>query len=269
MGHLGTQVLKVDGALTQHIGSVDRLITRVVNGHAIIYDDQLAIPGVQGQITGDTLFIGVLEVAEQVEVFQIGGHIRVHEHHGKLLLAITTGFGGGAVQSSALHDAVHNQGVLFNKLSVLAAGHGENALEDRQDGVLVNVLPVFGNLGGNIVHEVNTAGDVMGEVTLQPSLGTANDNHALLKGLGAGGHNVGLAVIVHGIAVQQTTHGNAGVAGAVLGGEHLTDVRVAHQDTGLADFVEAGAGHTVHRILERLGVKALSVKLRHNSKLLF
>ena len=157
--------------------------------------------------------------------------------------------------------------MLGNKLAALALGHGENALEDGQDGVLVNILPILGNLLGHIVHPVNAAGDVKGEVLFRPGLGTANDHHALLKGLGGGGGDVGLAVIVDGIAVQQATHSNPGIAGAVLRGEHLSDVGITAQGSGLPHFIEAGPGDAVHRILESLGVERLGIKLgvRHSS----
>ena len=191
----------------------------------------------------------------------------MHEHKRKLLLAVTAGLGGGAVHGGGLHVACHLIGVLGHKLSALAAGHGKDALEDGQDGVLVNVLPILGNLLGHIVHPVNAAGDVKGKVLFGPGLGPANDHHALLKGLGGGGGDVGLAVIVDGISVQQAPHGNAGIAGAALGAENLPDVGVARQRSGLPHFIEAGAGDAVHRILESLGVERLGIKLgvRHSS----
>ena len=191
----------------------------------------------------------------------------MHEHKRKLLLAVTAGLGGGAVHGGGLHVARHLIGVLGHKLSALAAGHGKDALEDGQDGVLVDVLPILGNLLGHIVHPVNAAGDVKGKVLFGPGLGTANDHHALLKGLGGGGGDVGLAVIVDGIAVQQAPHGDAGIAGAALGAENLPDVGVARQRSGLPHFIEAGAGDAVHRILESLGVERFGIKLgvRHSS----
>ena len=195
----------------------------------------------------------------------------MHENHGKLFLVVTAGLGSGAVEGGGLQVAVDRVGVLGDKLTALAAGHGENALEDRQDGVLVNVLPVVRHLLGHIVHKVHAASNVKGEVLFHPRLGTANDHHTLLKGLGGGGGDVSLAVIVHGLTVQQATHGHTGIAGAVLGAQHRTDVRVAHQDLGLADFVEAGAGDAVHDVLESLRVERFCVKLsvRHNSILPF
>ena len=157
--------------------------------------------------------------------------------------------------------------MLGHKFSALAAGHSKDALEDGQDGVLVNVLPILRDLLGHIVHPVNAAGDVERKVLFSPGFSPANDHHALLKGLSGGGGDVGLAVIVDGIAVQQAPHGDAGIAGAALCAEHIPDVGVACQRSGLPHLVEPGAGDAVHRILESLGVERLSVKLgvRHNS----
>ena len=311
IGDLGTDVLKADSALAQHIGGVagagDHIAVRrrgalakvggdlrlvdlavssaggldlerpligggggeiaILGGHPVIHHNNLAIPGVEGEVTGHTVLVGVLEGGEQVEVFQVGGGDRVHEHKRKLLLAVTAGLGGGAVHGGGLHVARHLIGVLGHKLSALAAGHGKDALEDGQDGVLVNILPILGNLLGHIVHPVNAAGDVKGKILFGPGLGTANDHHTLLKGLGGGGGDVGLAVIVDGIAVQQAPHGDAGIAGAALGAENLPDVGIARQRSGLPHFIEAGAGDAVHRILESLGVERLGIKLgvRHSS----
>ena len=185
----------------------------------------------------------------------------MHKHHCKLFLAVTASLGGCRVECGCLHRTVHRKSVSLYKLAALAAGHSENALENGKDSVLVNILPVFGYLLCNIVHKVNAAGNVIGKILFHPCLGTADDNHALLKGLGAGCGDVGLAVIVYGIPVKQAAHGNPCVAGAVLACEHLTDVRVAYQHTALADFVEAGAGDAVSLILKGLRVKALCIKL--------
>ena len=190
----------------------------------------------------------------------------MHEDHSKLFLAVTAGFRRCRVQGSRLHVALNVKGVLFDKGSALGAGHGENALENGQQGVLIHVLPVIGNLRSNIVHEVNAASDVIGKISFHPALGTTDHDNTALKGLGAGGGDVGLAVVVDSIAVKQAALRDTRIAGAVLGGENLTDVRIAGQHLRLAHFIEAGARNTINRILERLRIEALSVKfsVRHS-----
>ena len=79
----------------------------------------------------------------------------------------------------------------------------------------------------------------------------------ILEGVGI---VVVLAVVIHGVPVQQTTHSNPGISGTVLGREHAADIRVARQDAGFSHFVQAGAGDTLSAVLERLGVEALGIE---------
>ena len=99
-----------------------------------------------------------------------------------------------------------------------------------------------------------------------PYLLIANHNHALFKGLGGSGGDVGGTVIVHGIAVQKATHSDSGVTGAVLGGEHGLNVRVRGQRTGFLDFVQLQIGNMAHHIAERFRIEGFAVKLavRHD-----
>lgn len=84
---------------------------------------------------------------------------------------------------------------------------------------------VLRNLCGHIAHEVHAACNVIAEVLFSPCLGTANNHHALFKGLGGSGGNVGFTVIVHRIPIQKATHGKTGIAGAILAGEHRPNIR--------------------------------------------
>lgn len=81
----------------------------------------------------------------------------------------------------------------------------------------------------------------------------------------------GPETLVHRITINQATHGNAGIGGAVLTAEHFTNVRVCGQCTGFLDFVHVQVGNTGHHVLERFSIETLGIKLvvRHSSKLPF
>ena len=120
---------------------------------------------------------------------------------------------------------------------------------------------ILGHLLADVAHEVNTAGDVIGEVPLSPSLRTADDNDTLLEGLSGGCGDVGLAVVVHGVAVNQTAHSQTSIRGTVLGGKHAADVGVARKGTRLLELIQVEVRNTVHHVLERLSIEALRIKL--------
>ena len=195
----------------------------------------------------------------------------MHKHEGKSLFVSTAGLVGSGVEGCCGHITVNSSGVLCNKLSVFAAGHCKNTLEDRKDSALVEAILILSDLLCDIVHKINLAGDVIGKITLNPALSTANHNNTLLKGLGAGSGDVGLAVIVDSIAICQATHSNAGIARAVLAGENILDVRVAHEGRGLFQLVHFQVGNGTNLVLKRLSIKALGIKLsvRHYVHLSF
>ena len=120
---------------------------------------------------------------------------------------------------------------------------------------------ILGHLLTDVAHEVNAVGDIIGEVPLGPSLCTADDNDALLEGLSGGCGDVGLAVVVHGVAVNQTAHSQTSIRGTVLGGKHAADVGVAREGTRLLELVQVKVRNTVHHVLERLSIEALRIKL--------
>lgn len=140
-------------------------------------------------------------------------------------------------------------------------GHGENAGENSENRVLVQMVLILGHLLADVAHEVNTAGDVIGEVPLSPSLRTADDNDTLLEGLSGGCGDVGLAVVVHGVAVNQTAHSQTSIRGTVLGGKHTADVGVARKGTRLLELIQVEVRNAVHHVLERLSIEALRIKL--------
>ena len=151
--------------------------------------------------------------------------------------------------------------MLSCKLLALRVGHSENAGKNGENRVLVQMVLVLGHLLADVAHEVNAASNVIGEVPLSPSLRTADDNDALLEGLSGGCSDVGLAVVVNGIAINQATHSQTCIRGTVLGGKHAADVRIARKGTRLLELVQVEVRNTVHHVLERLSIEALRIKL--------
>ena len=187
----------------------------------------------------------------------------MHEHQRKLLLVGSTSLVHGAVQGGGAHGGINRGAVLLHKLLVLGIGgrHGKNTLQDRQKGFLIQGVLVLRNLCGHIAHEVHAARNVIAEVLFSPCLGTANNHHALFKGLGGSGGNVGFTVIVHRIPIQKATHGKTGIAGAILTGEHRPNIRVPGQRTGLLQGVQGQVRHTANHVLKRFRVERLCIKL--------
>ena len=189
----------------------------------------------------------------------------MHEHELELLLVRAASLVNRSVQSGGNHLALSGssyiEGMLSNELLALRVGHSENAGESSENRVLVQMVLILGHLLADVAHEVNAASDVIGEVPLSPSLRTADDNDALLEGLSGGCGDVGLAVVVYGVAVNQTAHSQTRIRGTVLSGKHAADVGVARKGTRLLELVQVEVRNTVHHVLERLSIEALRIKL--------
>ena len=196
----------------------------------------------------------------------------MHKHKRKLLFVRTAGFVGCGVECGCRHSTVNLCGVLCNKFLALGiATHCKYALEDGKDRVLVEPILVFGNLCSNGIHKVLAARNIVAEISFNPRLCTADYNNTLLKSLEGGCGNIGLAVIVYGITVKQSTHSNTGVAGAILVCKNALNSGVCGKCCRLFDLVHFQVGNGTNLVLESLGVKALGIKfrVRHNSYLTF
>ena len=196
----------------------------------------------------------------------------MHKHERKFLFVCTAGFVCCGVECGCGHSTINLCGVLCNKFLALGiAVHSKYTLEHCKDRVLVEPVLVFGNLCGNGIHKVLAARNIVAEISFNPRFCTADYNNTLLKGFCAGGLNIGLAVIVYGITVKQSTHSNACIACAILVCKNAFNIRVCGKGCRLFDLVHFQVGNGTNLVLESLGVKALGIKfrVRHNSYLTF
>nr|DAU26038.1 MAG TPA: hypothetical protein [Caudoviricetes sp.] len=235
-------------------------------GHIVIHQHRPTVPGAHGQIPLHARRVGVLQVFQQPQVFQVGGHNGVHQCHAENALVGTDSLLSGGVQGRGVDHGIgiagNVQRVLVGKTVV--ASHGKHALQDGQQGVLVNVIPVVGNLRGDVFHVV-CAGDVVGEIAFLPRLSAAHNDHGLGIGLRAGVGDVGAAVIVHGFAVQQAIQGDGGEIAARLSAKHRPQVVSGAEHACLNKRVLLYAGHTVNVTAEYLAVENFGIKYAHSN----
>ena len=234
--------------------------------HVVIHQHRSTVPGAHGQIPLHARRVGVLQVFQQPQVFEVGGHDRVHQGHAKNALVGTDSLLSGGVQGRGVD---HGIGITGNVQRVfvgktVVAGHGKHALQDGQQGILVNIVPVVSNLRGNVLHVVRT-GDVVGEIALLPRLGTAHNDHRLGIGLSAGVGDVGAAVIVHGFAVQQAIQGDGSEIAARLSAKHSPQVIPLAEHARLEKLVLFYAGHAVNVAAEYLAVENFGIKYAHSN----
>ena len=111
----------------------------------------------EANLTLNAVGIVVLEIGQQLQILQVGGNSGVHDSQGERTLVITAGTLHGGVHGGSIHaahfalgvgDLGDIVGVGIHKRLVLGAGHGEDTLEDVQQGILVNLGPILGPLIG-------------------------------------------------------------------------------------------------------------------------
>ena len=191
------------------------------------------------------------------------------DHKGKLLLVCTASPVDSGIQGGSAHriggSSANIIGVLCDKFSVLIPGHTENTGQDSKKGILVNRIQIITNLFSNVLHEVNTARDIIAEITFNPTFSPTNHNNTLFKGLGGRSGNVSLTVIVHNSTIKQTPHSNTGIACTVLTGKHIPDIRIANQRFTLPKFIRLQIRNPFHHVLESFRVKAFCIEfsIRH------
>ena len=128
---------------------------------------------------------------------------------------------GGIERSCAKHACAvcvcgNVIGMTVNELKVIRSGHGEDALKCAQQCFLVNIVPVFTNLGSCLCQKIHATGDVIAEIFLSPPLHASNNHTPLCIGLCACCRNIGAAVVVQCIAANAPKNRNYGVIAANL-----------------------------------------------------
>ena len=225
------------------------------------------------KLTLDAVLVGVLHVRQQLEVFEAGSNSGVHDGEAESTLVIAASTLHGGVQGGAIHQAQSALGVglagdivgvFTDELHALSIFHGENTSQNLDDGGLIDFIPVFANLRGDIGEEILTTGDVIGEVTLSPCLCAAHDNAGVGESLGVGCGDVGRTVVVlRNGAADDAAQGDGDVVATDLIAHGLRDVLTLFDGAGLNQLIAVQVGNAVNILLEHVTIEVFGIKDCH------